>query len=80
MNRLSLLRPFRVSRAFTALWAGQLLSGLGNGVLGVILPLVVYSLTGSVGALTVLMILRSLPQLVLQPVMGVLVDAFPASP
>lgn len=77
MDHWALWRPFRVSRAFAALWAGQVLSGLGNSAFEVILPLVVYSLTGSVGALSVMMTLRVLPQVVLQPVMGVWVDRWP---
>lgn len=77
MDRRALWRPFQVSQTFVALWGGQVLSGLGNAAFEVILPLVVYSLTGSVAALSVIMTLRVLPPLVLQPVVGVWVDRWP---
>lgn len=77
MNKITLLQPFRTSRSFTALWGGQLFSGLGNEAFGVILPLVVYSLTGSALTMALIMTLRVLPQILLQPFTGVMVDRLP---
>ena len=77
MNVVQISQPLRTSRTFAALWGGQLLSRLGDEVFIIILPLVVYSLTGSVSALSLLMVLRAIPQIVLQPFTGVLVDRFP---
>jgi MFS family permease len=77
VDRFQLLQPLRASRSFTALWGGQLLSGLGDEAFSVILPMVVYSLTGSALEMSLLMTLRVIPQLLLQPFTGVLVDRFP---
>jgi MFS family permease len=77
MGTQALLRPFRESRAFAALWGGQTLSGLGNAAFAVILPLTVFSLTDSAAALSIVMTLRMLPQLLLQPVTGVFADRMP---
>lgn len=77
MDKVRLLEPFRASRSFTALWSGRLLSGLGDEAFSVILPMVVYSLTGSALAMGLLLTLRVIPQILLQPFTGVLVDRFP---
>ncbi|OPG15093.1 MFS transporter [Ferroacidibacillus organovorans] len=77
MDKLVLLHPFRVSRSFAALWSGQFLSGFGDQVFSVILPMVVYSLTGSIQTMSLLMTLNAVPQILLQPFTGVLVDRLP---
>ena len=77
MDKVRLLEPFRTSRSFTALWSGRLLSGLGDEAFSVILPMVVYSLTGSALVMGLLLTLRVIPQILLQPFTGVLVYRFP---
>jgi len=77
VNKYQLLQPLRTSRSFAALWSGQLLSGLGDEAFSIILPMVVYSLTQSALAMSLLMTFRVLPQILLQPFTGVLVDRFP---
>lgn len=77
MDKFKLLHPFKVSRSFSALWSGQFLSGFGDQVFSVILPMVVYSLTGSVLAMSLLVTLKTVPQIILQPFTGVLVDRLP---
>jgi MFS family permease len=73
----SFFAPIRTSRTFTALWGGQTLSGLGDNILSVILPLVLYTLTNSTLDMGLLMSLLMLPQIVLLPFTGVLVDYWP---
>lgn len=75
--KFEIFKPFRISRAFTSLWTGQFLSGLGDQVFNVILPIVVYSVTPSATVMSVLMALRVIPQVLFQPFTGVLVDRFP---
>ncbi|MFD1674528.1 MFS transporter [Alicyclobacillus fodiniaquatilis] len=77
MDKFALLQPLRTSRSFTALWGGQLLSGFGNQAFGVILPMVVYTLTGSALTMGVIATLRVIPQILLQPFTGVMADRFP---
>jgi MFS family permease len=77
MNKMQILEPFRTSRSFTALWSGRLLSGLGDEAFNVILPMAVYSFTDSALTMGILMTLRVIPHILLQPFTGVLVDRFP---
>ncbi|SFJ49353.1 MFS transporter [Thermoflavimicrobium dichotomicum] len=68
------VEPFRTSRNFTALWAGQTLSQFGDAVLWVVLPLCVYSLRQSTLDMGWIMGLLMLPQVVLLPFAGIIVD------
>ncbi|KLU62618.1 putative bacilysin exporter BacE [Peptococcaceae bacterium CEB3] len=71
--RGSLLRPLR-SRRFTMLWMGQTFSQFGDAILWVALPLTVYSMGRSTLQMGLVMALLILPQVVLLPFTGLLVD------
>ncbi|WAH35986.1 MFS transporter [Alicyclobacillus dauci] len=73
-NHSGLFRPVRTSRNFTALWLGQTLSQFGDSVLWVTLPLAVLHTSGSTLQLGIIMGLFMIPQVVLLPFTGVLVD------
>ncbi|MGH2583732.1 MAG: MFS transporter [Dehalococcoidia bacterium] len=70
---------FRVLRRrdFGLLFAGQLVSQIGDYALLVALPVWTYQLTGSAAATGGVFIAATLPQLVLSPVAGVFVDRWP---
>ncbi|PHB03413.1 MFS transporter [Bacillus wiedmannii] len=69
-----LLLPVRVSRHFKFLWVGQLLSTLGSSITMVILPVVVYSLTGSTVVMGMTMAMYMLPNILALPFAGLVVD------
>ncbi|GMA65024.1 MFS transporter [Alicyclobacillus fastidiosus] len=69
-----LMEPIHKSRNFTALWSGQTLSQFGDGVLWVVLPLCVYSINKSTLDMGWIMALLMIPQVILLPFAGVLVD------
>ncbi|MES5954468.1 MFS transporter [Bacillus fungorum] len=71
-----LLLPVKVSPHFKFLWIGQLLSTLGSSITMVILPVVVYSLTGStvVMGMTMAMAMYMLPNILALPFAGLVVD------
>ncbi|PHD55459.1 MFS transporter [Bacillus wiedmannii] len=69
-----LLLPVRVSRHFKFLWIGQLLSTLGSSITMVILPVVVYSLTGSTVVMGMTMAMYMLPNILALPFAGLVVD------
>lgn len=62
------------SKSFTALWIGQMLSRLGDSIMTVMLPLIVYSLYGSTLTMGFVMALMIIPQVILLPLTGLLVD------
>jgi Bacterial protein of unknown function (DUF894). len=62
------------SRSFRALWIGQSLSRLGDSVLSVMLSIIVLSITGSTVKMGIVMTLLMIPQIVLLPFTGLLVD------
>ncbi|MNO12600.1 putative bacilysin exporter BacE [compost metagenome] len=68
--------PFRKSKAFPYLWLGQLVSFLGSSITLVILPIIVYSLTGSTTTMGLLMAAYMLPNIVMLPISGTLVDRY----
>lgn len=80
MKSIPLFDPVRKSGAFTALWSGQSLSRLGDNILFVVLPMVVYSTTGSTLAMGFLMTLLTIPQVILLPFAGFLADRAPRVP
>jgi MFS family permease len=73
-ERLTLLEPLKKSRNFSALWIGQLVSFLGDSITSVVLPLVVYSISGSTVDMGIIMALFVFPQVLVLPFAGVLVD------
>lgn len=74
-SRLSVfLSPIRKSKAFTYLWLGQWIAMLGSSVSVLILPLVVYSLTDSSTALGFAMTCYMLPNILVLPFAGWIVD------
>lgn len=66
--------PLRASRNFTALWTGQTLSRFGDVLLHFLLPLIVYEVSASTMAMGTMMMLIMLPQVILLPFAGLLVD------
>ncbi len=62
------------SRSFTALWLGQTFSQFGDAILWVALPLTVYSMGQSTLQMGFVMGLLMLPQVLLLPFTGILVD------
>lgn len=68
--------PFRQSRAFPYLWLGHLVSFLGSSVTMVILPVLVYSLTGSTTTMGLVMAAYMLPNVIMLPVSGHIVDRY----
>ncbi|MDQ7096730.1 MFS transporter [Desulfosporosinus sp. PR] len=71
--RGTLLSPLR-SRQFTMLWMGQTFSQFGDAILWVTIPLAVYSMGRSTLQMGLVMALLILPQVVLLPFTGLLVD------
>ena len=62
------------NRQFLSLFVGRLISSLGDWILDVTLPVWMYQLTGSGLALSVVVILQTLPQILLSPVAGLVAD------
>lgn len=71
---LVIFQPFKKSRYFTALFFGQLFSILGSSITMVILPIVVFELTNSTAMMGTMMALFMLPNVVMLPIAGILVD------
>jgi MFS family permease len=61
---------------FMILWAGQLLSGLGNGMTAFALGVYVYNKTGSATGFAMVVLSLFLPSILLRPAGGVLADRF----
>lgn len=70
----SFAAPFARSRAFPYLWLGHLVSFLGSSVTMIILPVLVLTLTGSTTVMGVVMAVYMLPNVLMLPVSGHLVD------
>lgn len=68
--------PFRESRAFPYLWLGQLISFLGSSITMIILPVVVYTLTGSTTTMGLVMAAYMLPNVIMLPISGWIVDRY----
>ncbi len=75
--KFALLQPFQASTSFTALWGGQTTSTFGDSMLNVILPLIVYNVGHSTLAMGLVMTLMMLPQVIILPFAGLLVDRAP---
>jgi MFS family permease len=70
------LRPFQVSPAFTRLWIGSTLSGLGGQLTIVAVMLHVYALTQDTFAVSMIAVAGLLPMIVAGLYGGMLADAF----
>ncbi|KGE20954.1 MFS transporter [Paenibacillus wynnii] len=68
--------PFASSPAFLFLWLGHLISFLGSSVTMVILPVLVYSLTGSTTTMGFVMATYMLPNILMLPISGHIVDRY----
>ncbi|RUT47636.1 MFS transporter [Paenibacillus anaericanus] len=68
--------PFLQSRSFPYLWLGQLISILGSSVTMVILPIIVYTLTGSSTTMGLIMAAYTLPSILMLPISGWIVDRY----
>jgi MFS family permease len=67
--------PLRLDRDYRLLWAGQVVSGIGNNVVRVALPYQVYVLTGSALAIAVLTAVQLVPILAFSLGGGAIADA-----
>lgn len=67
---------FTSSQAFPYLWLGNLISFLGSSVTMVILPVLVYSMTGSTKTMGIVMAIYMLPNVIMLPVSGHIVDRY----
>lgn len=68
------------TRDFGSLWAGQVISQIGDGLNKVALLWFVYDLTGSALKMTFIGLLQTIPPLVLGPLIGVYLDRLPKKP
>ncbi|MCI1857714.1 MAG: MFS transporter [Sporolactobacillus sp.] len=71
-----LLRPIVLSRAFRFLWIGNSLSIFGSAITNVMLPLLVYELTDSPMVMSMIMMAYILPEVLILPISGIIVDRF----
>lgn len=69
-----LFKPLIVSRAFRALWIGNSLSVFGSSITSVIVPIIVYSLTHSTVTMGLIMTAYMLPNVIILPFAGMIVD------
>jgi MFS family permease len=67
--------PLRLDRDYRLLWAGQIVSGIGNNVVRVALPYQVYVLTGSALAIAALTAVQLVPILAFSLGGGAIADA-----
>lgn len=70
------LRPFRASLAFTRMWVGSTLSGMGGQLTIVAVMLHVYALTGSDLAVSMVAVAGLVPMIIAGLYGGMLADAF----
>lgn len=70
------LSPFRASRAFTTLWIGSTLAGLGGQLTIVTVMLHVFDLTGSTFAVSMVAVAGLAPMIIAGLYGGMLADAF----
>ena len=78
LNRDSFLdlRPFRTSPAFTRMWVGSTLAGLGGQLTVVAVMLHMFALTGSTFAVAMIAVAGLIPMIVAGLYGGMLADAF----
>lgn len=70
------LRPFRASPAFTRMWVGSTLAGLGGQLTIVAVMLHMYDLTGSTFAVSMIAVAGLVPMIIAGVYGGMLADAF----
>jgi len=61
-------------RTFSVVWAGQFVSLIGTSLTGFALSIYVYLETGSATQLSILLLAQAVPQLIVTPFAGALVD------
>ncbi|MFT8929879.1 MAG: MFS transporter [Sporolactobacillus sp.] len=71
-----LVKPLLISKPFRFLWFGNSLSTFGSSITNVILPIIVYNLTQSPMAMGIIMTAYLLPEVLILPVSGLIVDRF----
>ncbi|WP_262393031.1 MFS transporter [Sporolactobacillus inulinus] len=71
-----IFQPLYQSHAFRALWIGNTLSVFGSSISGIILPILVYSLTQSTVSMGLVMTAYMLPNVIMLPFAGIIVDQF----
>jgi MFS family permease len=69
--------PYLLSRDFTLVWWGQMVSQVGDGVSKLALLWFVYAVTGSPLKTTMIGLLQTLPPILFGPFIGVIVDRVP---
>lgn len=69
--------PHLLTRDFTLVWWGQMVSQIGDGVSKLALLWFVYSITGSPLKTTMIGLLQTLPPILFGPFIGVIVDRVP---
>jgi MFS family permease len=75
MLNLGRYQSLFANRAYRYLWFGQAVSGLGDGMARIAMMLLVHRLTGgSASAVSMLMVLLFLPQILFSPIAGALAD------
>lgn len=72
----TLLEPIIKSGGFRALWLGNSLSTFGTSITGVVLPLIVYAFHQSTLLMSVVMVSYMLPNILMLPLSGLIVDRF----
>jgi MFS family permease len=70
------LRPFRASPAFTRMWIGSTLAGLGGQLTIVAIMLQMYDITGSTFAVSMIAVAGLVPMIIAGIYGGMLADAF----
>ncbi|HEX7381334.1 MAG TPA: MFS transporter [Nevskiaceae bacterium] len=70
-------RRLLLTSRFRYLWAGQVISQVGDGLNKIALLWFVYTLTGSAMKMTVVGVLESVPPVLLSPFLGVFIDRLP---
>jgi MFS transporter, DHA3 family, macrolide efflux protein len=73
-ERQPILKVLGEMRAFSVIWLGQLVSGLGSGLTGFALPVWIYQQTGSAEAFGLLFFAATVPAVLTAPFAGALVD------
>ncbi len=76
-GRVAAWRPLLSSRDFGWLWAGQVISQIGDGLSKIALLWFVYDQTGSALKMTIIGILQTIPPLLLGPFAGAYLDRVP---
>ncbi|TGA98181.1 MFS transporter [Sporolactobacillus shoreae] len=69
-----IFEPLVISKPFRALWIGNSLSVFGSSISGVIVPILVYSLSHSTVAMGLIMTAYMLPNVLILPFAGIFVD------